>query len=171
MLHLPDITLKRKLNVWIKILCTIWSTKFFLIRIIILDSIFTENSCSNSIIQLIILLVQRTYIWQYMTMTLLLLQLSCCILNYLTCTYISWKGCAQISFVKENILYMPIRYPNKIWKLVKILLSLIFFTKWILIIMLYSNFDFTSSFNHKIGSKLIKSSIFKRIATLSLFCD
>ena len=96
-------------------------------------SIFTENSWSNSRIQLIILLVQRTYIyiWQYMTMTLLLLQLSCCILNYLTCTYISWKGCAQISFVKENILYMFIRYQNFFWKLVKILLVLIVFYKMI----------------------------------------
>ena len=93
-------------------------------------SIFTENSWSNSRIQLIILLVQRTYIydniWQW---HLLLLQLSCCIFNYLTCTYISWKGCAQISFVKENILYMFNRYQKFFWKLVKILLELIIFYK------------------------------------------
>ena len=46
-----------------------------------------------------------------------------------------------IDETKQNYTYF--RYQKNIWKLVKIFWHSLFFTKWILIMTLYSNFDFT----------------------------
>ena len=53
---------------------------------------------------------------------------------------------SNLNFVQVRVCTCTNRYKKKVWKLVKILLALIiFFTKWIhtLIMLLYSNFDFT----------------------------
>ena len=52
-------------------------------------------------------------------------------------------GCIS-SRLGTNLVRCSVGIKTKIWKLVKILLALIiFFTKWLLIMTLYSNFDFT----------------------------
>ena len=45
----------------------------------------------------------------------------------------------------------------------------LFFTKWILIMMLYSNFDFTYWFNHKTGFNLQSSQRWNIFSALNIF--